>query len=99
MKLKIWEREVKQKETQYELPLYFYIQGDFLDSEWIKIEQNKKITITQKLNTYNISIENSIKDRKGIIKHDVTIVEPYYLNNFCTKEEFEEQLKYIKNQL
>lgn len=99
MKLKTFKRTVETEETNIELPAYFYIQGDGFEEKWIKLEEKKKITITLNYNGYNLEIEHNLKRRNGEMIHDVTIVEPYYLNCICSKEEFEEQLQYVKDQI
>lgn len=99
MKLKKFKRTVETEETNIELPAYFYIQGDGFDEQWIKIEENKKTTINTSFNAVELIIDLSFKDNKGNSFNNVTIVEPYYLNYICSKEEFEEQLQYVKNQI
>lgn len=99
MKLKTFKRTVETEETNIELPAYFYTQEDGFDEQWIKIEENKKTIIKISFNTIELIIDLSFKDNKGNSFNNVTIVEPYYLNCICSKEEFEEQLQYVKDQI
>ena len=99
MKLKTYKRTVETEETNIELPTYFYIQGDGFEEEWIKIEEKKKTTIKTFFNRIEMIIDLSFKDNKGNDFNKVYVVEPYYLNNTCSKEEFEEQLQYVKDQI
>ena len=46
-----------------------------------------------------VKSKNASGFNKGNDFNKVYVVEPYYLNNTCSKEEFEEQLQYVKDQI
>lgn len=78
-KVKIIERKVSEKETQYDYPVYLYFQGDDGDDEIVMVEENYQVRI--KYDYLNISIEKS----KGFM-----IEEVYLKHNLTTREHFME---------
>lgn len=89
MKLKLTQRTTTEKETDIDLPVYFYYQGELMDEEYIKWDGSKKITVKTDWNGSVIECTNI----------DLYL-EEYQLKNLCSKEEFDEALenalKYLK---
>lgn len=89
MKLKLTQRAVTEKETDIDLPVYFYFQGETLDDEWIMWDGKNKITVKSDYNGMTVD-----KSRSKFY------VEEYWTSRICSKEEFDETmeraLKYFK---
>lgn len=81
MKLKVLKLE--EVETDYELPLYLYCQGEFFEEEYIKITDKEKITIKTDYYTFSISVETNFK------VHDMN-----FEKNVITEELFNEMLEW-----
>lgn len=93
MKLKVYKSEVKEIETDLDLPIYLYFQDEFCYDELVKVTEKGKITIKYEPNSLSISSERGIK------------IVDYYINkrNLTTEKHFneayEEALNYIQNTL
>lgn len=46
MKFKVYKRKIEQVETEYELPLYLYFQGELMEQEFYKITENGVIKLS-----------------------------------------------------
>ena len=59
MKLKVVKRDIKEVETEYDLPVYLYFQDEMCNDELVKITEDKKITIKYQLSTLTITVESN----------------------------------------
>jgi len=90
MKLKILQREHKEVETEFDLPVYLYFQGEYSDDEYIKITEKSKIKIKSEHNSFSITVEaNRFTEAFDFERH------------LITEEDFNERyldaLKFISN--
>jgi hypothetical protein len=78
-KVKVVERKVTEKETEYDYPIYLYFQGESGDDELVMIVQDFQLKV--KWDFLGLSIE----------KNQGFVIEEHYLkNNLTTKEHFTE---------
>ena len=81
-KVKIIERKVTEKETQYDYPIYLYFQDESGNDECIMVEENYQVKV--KIDFLNVEIERG----------DGFAIEEHYLkNNLTTREHFLELYK------
>ena len=83
-KLTITQREITEKETDIELPIYLYTQDEDCMDEYIKWDGKLQTII--KHNWFGYTVERSSMP---------LYVEEYQLSNLCTGNQFEEALSYV----
>jgi hypothetical protein len=88
MKLKITQREVTEKETDIDLPIYLYSQDEDCMDEYIKWDG--KVQTTIKYGWFGYTVERSSLP---------LYVEEYQLSNLCTQNQFEESFKEVMEYL
>jgi hypothetical protein len=89
MKLTYTTHKVETVETNLDLPIFIYLQGELMDEECIKWDGKTKTSILRDWNGVSISSSN-IPPR----------IYPTTLeNDLISKEEFEEQFEYALNQI
>jgi hypothetical protein len=76
-KVKIIERKVTEKETQYDYPIYLYFQGESCDDELVMVAQDFHLKV--KWDFVGVSIERN---------QGFAIEEHYLKNNLTTREHF-----------
>ncbi len=83
MKLKLREHKVIEKETDIDLPIYLYFQGEYMEDEYIKWDGKYKTSI------YFDFVGKTKLERDKC----PPLLQEYQLRNLCTKEEFEYALE------
>lgn len=79
MKFRIYKRKIEVVDTEYELPLYLYFQGELMEEEYYKITENGVIKLSFDL--FGAKIETMEK----FVGEDIN-----YKDDITTKENFEE---------
>ena len=80
-KVKVINREVTEKETEFDYPIYLYFQDEDCHDEYVKVDEKYYIKI--KDTHFNSTIEVGQKYN----------IEWWYLTEQTTKELFDEKLK------
>lgn len=88
MKLKITQRNITEKETDIDLPIYLYTQDEDCMDEYIKWDGKLQTII--KHNWFGYTVEKS---------NMPLYVEEHQLSNLCTQNQFEEALDYVLKDL
>jgi hypothetical protein len=79
MKFRIYKRKIEVVDTEYELPLYLYFQGELMEQEFYKITENSVIKLS--FNFFGGKIETM----EEFIGEDRN-----YKDDITTKEHFDE---------
>ncbi len=84
MKLKTYSIKREEVETEIELPVYFYLQGELMNDEYIKIDIKGKTSIIREYNSFKIEVYYK----------EYSIPEHYITRSLSSEEEFNDALKH-----